>query len=308
VASTIYVSGRFRSDEEATVNVLDHGLLYGDGIFEGIRAYNGRVFKLDRHIDRLFDSAKALRLDIPLARHEIIEIVLETCQRNGITDGYIRLVVTRGIGGLGIDPSSCRRPEVIVIARPVLSFYREPSQGIRLVTSSLRRPSPDTLSPSIKSLNYVNNVLARMEANDHGADEALLLDVNGYVAEATADNIFLVTRQGLATPRTATNLDGITRETVLEIARDLGLPYEERPFSLFEVWTAREVFVCGTGAEVVPVVSVDGRLIGSGEIGPTTRTIVEAYARVVRSTGTPIEAKSAPLSVSDGLQPVARPA
>jgi len=206
VASTIYVSGRFRSDEEATVNVLDHGLLYGDGIFEGIRAYNGRVFKLDRHIDRLFDSAKALRLELPFARHEIIEIVLETCRRNAITDGYIRLVVTRGIGGLGIDPSSCHRPEVIVIARPVLSFYREASRGIRLVTSSLRRPSPDTLSPSIKSLNYVNNVLARMEANEHGADEALLLDVNGYVAEATADNIFLVTRQGLATPRTATNL------------------------------------------------------------------------------------------------------
>src|SRR5262245_14762501 len=298
MAATIYVSGRFRSDEEATVNVLDHGLLYGDGIFEGIRAYNGRVFKLDRHIDLLFDSAKALRLTIPLARHEITEIVLETCRRNDITDGYIRLVVTRGVGGLGIDPSSCRRPEVIVIARSVLSFYREPSRGIRLVTSLLSRPSPDTLSPSIKSLNYVNNVLARMEANDHGADEALLLDVNGYVAEATADNIFLVTRQGLATPRTATNLDGITRETVLEIASDLRLRYEERPFSLFEVWTAREVFVCGTGAEVVPVVAVDGRTIGSGEIGPTTRAIVDAYARVVRSTGTPILRAEAPVSLS----------
>lgn len=298
MAPTIYVSGRFRGDEEATVNVLDHGLLYGDGVFEGIRAYNGRVFKLDRHIERLFDSAKALRLDIPLSRDEIIEVVLDTCRRNDITDGYIRLVVTRGIGSLGIDPSTCRRPEVIVIARPILSFYREPSQGIRLVTSSLRRPAPDTLSPSIKSLNYVNNVLARMEANDHGADEALLLDVNGYVAEATADNIFLVTRQGLATPRTATNLDGITRETVLEIASDLGLPYEERPFSLFEVWTAREIFVCGTGAEVVPVVSVDGRCIGSGEIGPTTRTIMDAYARVVRSTGTPIARAEARASVS----------
>src|SRR5215813_10233876 len=147
MASTIYVSCRFRSDEEATVNVLDHGLLYGDGIFEGIRAYNGRVFKLDRHIDRLFDSAKALRLEIPLSRHEITGIVLETCRRNEITDGYIRLVVTRGVGGLGIDPGSCRRPEVIVIARQILSFYREPSRGIRLVTSSLRRPSPDTLSP-----------------------------------------------------------------------------------------------------------------------------------------------------------------
>jgi branched-chain amino acid aminotransferase len=297
MARTIYVSGKFRGDEEATVNVLDHGLLYGDGIFEGIRAYNGRVFKLDRHIDRLFESAKALRLDLPLSRPEIEQIVLDTCRRNEIVDGYIRLVVTRGVGGLGIDPSSCRDPQVIVIAQPIISFYREASSGIRLVTSSLRRPSPDSLSPSIKSLNYVNNVLARMEANDHGADEALLLDANGYVAEATADNIFLVTRQGLATPRTATNLDGITRETVLEIASALGLPYEERPFSLFEVWTAREVFVCGTGAEVVPVLSVDGRTIGSGEIGPTTRTIVEAYARLVRSTGTPIaRATASPLA------------
>jgi branched-chain amino acid aminotransferase len=298
MARTIYVSGTFRSDEDATVNVLDHGLLYGDGIFEGIRAYNGRVFKLDRHIDRLFDSAKALRLNVPLSRHEIEHIVLETCRRNAIVDGYIRLVITRGVGGLGIDPGSCRHPQVIVIARPIISFYREPSQGIRLVTSSLRRPSPDTLSPSIKSLNYVNNVLARMEANDHGADEALLLDVNGLVAEATADNIFLVTRQGLATPRTATNLDGITRETVLEIARELGMPYEERPFSLFEVWTAQEVFVCGTGAEIVPVVSVDGRTIGSGNVGPTTREIVDAYARLVRSTGTPIAAVAVPADLS----------
>jgi len=302
MARTIYVSGSFRSDEQATVNVLDHGLLYGDGVFEGIRAYNGRVFKLDRHIDRLFESAKALRLDLPLSRQEFEQIVLETCRRNEITDGYIRLVVTRGVGGLGIDPGSCRNPEVIVIARPILSFYREPSSGIKLVTSSLRRPSPDTLSPSIKSLNYVNNVLARMEANDHGADEALLLDVNGYVAEATADNIFLVTRQGLATPRTASNLDGITRETVLEIARDLGLPYEERPFSLFEVWNAREVFVCGTGAEVVAVLSVDGRTIGSGAIGPNTRAIIDAYARLVRSTGTPIAA-TAPADLAAACPP-----
>ena len=292
MARTIYVSGRFVGDEAATVNVLDHGLLYGDGVFEGIRAYNGRVFKLDRHIERLFESAKALRLTLPLSREAFASIVVETCRRNEITDGYIRLVVTRGVGGLGIDPSSCHHPEVIVIARPVLSFYREPSQGITLVTSSLRRPSPDTLSPSIKSLNYVNNVLARMEANEHGADEALLLDVNGYVAEATADNIFILTRHGLATPRTATNLDGITRETVLEIADELRIPCEERPFSLFEVWNAQEVFVCGTGAEVVPVVSVDRRPIGSGAIGPTTRRIMEAYAKVVRSIGTPISAEA----------------
>jgi branched-chain amino acid aminotransferase len=274
--------------------VFDHGLLYGDGVFEGIRAYNGRVFKLDRHIERLFESAKALRLDIPATRAEIERIILDACRENGIVDGYIRVVVTRGIGDLGIDPRSCSRPEMIVIARPTISFYRDPSCGVTVITSSFRRPSPDTLCPSIKSLNYVNNVLARMEANDRGADEALMLDVNGYVAEATADNVFIVTARALVTPPTATNLNGITRETVLELAAELGIRSEERPFSLFEVWTAREVFVCGTGAEVVPVLSVDGRTIGSGEIGPISRRIVDAYARLVRSTGTPIPTKDNP--------------
>ena len=294
MAGTIYVSGTFRSDSDATVSVLDHGLLYGDGVFEGIRAYNRRVFKLDRHIERLFESAKALRIEIPATRGGLERIILDTCRRNEIVDGYIRAVVTRGVGGLGIDPQSCCSPEIIVIARPTISFYRDPSSGVRLTTSSFRRPSPDTLSPSIKSLNYVNNVLARMEANDRGADEALMLDVNGYVAEATADNIFIVTARALVTPPTATNLNGITRETVLEIAAELGIRCEERPFSLFEVWTAREVFVCGTGAEVVPVLSVDERPIGAGEIGPTTRRIVEAYASLVRSTGTPIAIGESP--------------
>ena len=199
---------------------------------------------------------------------------------------------------MGIDPRSCGTPQIIVIARPTISIYREPSRGVTLITSSFRRPPPDTLSPSIKSLNYVNNILARIEANDRGADEALMLDVNGYVAEATADNVFIVTSRGLATPRTATNLNGVTRETVLEIADDLGIPYEERPFSLFEVWTARELFVCGTGAEVVPVLSVDGRTIGSGNIGPTTRRIVDAYASLVRSTGTPIASQGSPAAAS----------
>jgi len=294
MTGTIYVSGEFRRDDAATINVLDHGLLYGDGVFEGIRAYSGRVFKLDRHIDRLFDSAKALRIDIPATRAEIARIILDACRANALVDGYIRLVVTRGIGDLGIDPRSCGRPEIIVIARPTISLYREPSRGVKVVTSSFRRPSPDTLSPSIKSLNYVNNVLARMEANDRGADEALMLDVNGYVAEATADSVFIVTERGLVTPPTATNLNGITRETVLEIAADLGIRCEERPFSLFEVWTAREVFVCGTGAEIVPVLSVDARPIGSGDVGPTTRRIVDAYAALVRSTGTPIAIEHGP--------------
>jgi branched-chain amino acid aminotransferase len=287
MTNIIYAGGAFVNEQDAAVSVLDHGLLYGDGIFEGIRAYNGRVFKLDRHLDRLFDSAKALRLEMPRRRAEIEAIVLETCARNAIVDGYIRLVVTRGRGDLGIDPRSCGRAELIVIVRRSMAMY-EPSAGVTVVTSSFRRPPPDTLSPSVKSLNYVNNVLARMEANDRGADEALVLDVNGYVAEATADNVFIVTGEGLLTPPTATNLKGITRETVIEIAARLELPVAERAFTLFDVWTAREAFLCGTGAEIVPVLSADLRPIGSGEVGPVTERIMRAYFGLVRESGTPI--------------------
>jgi branched-chain amino acid aminotransferase len=288
MANAIFVGDRFRDQGEASVSVLDHGLLYGDGVFEGIRAYNGRVFKLERHIERLFDSAKALRLAVPLPPAQVAQTVLDACAINGIVDGYIRVVVTRGPGDLGIDPRSCPTPQLIVIARPSIALYRPGLIGITMVTSSFRRSPPDTSSPAIKSLNYVNNILARMEANDRGADEALMLDVNGYVAEATADNIFIVTGTGLVTPPTATNLNGITRETVLELARAEGIPAVERPFTLFDVWTAREVFVCGTGAEVVPVLTVDCRPIGDGGIGPITTVMVDRYATLVRATGTPI--------------------
>jgi branched-chain amino acid aminotransferase len=292
MTNTIYAGGGFVDGDQPVVSAFDHGLLYGDGIFEGIRAYNRRVFKLDRHLDRLFDSALAMRLAMPWTRADLEAIVLETCARNAIVDGYIRLVVTRGRGDLGIDPRSCRGPELIVIARPSIALYKDRG-GITVVTSSFRRPAPDTLSPAIKSLNYVNNVLARVEANDRGADEALLLDGQGYVAEATADNIFIVAAEALVTPPVATNLKGITRETVLEIAARLGIAAAERPFTLFDVWTAREVFVCGTGAEIVPVLSVDGRTIGSGEVGPITGRIADAYFAHVRQAGTPIPALAA---------------
>src|SRR5712691_3877972 len=189
----VYVSGAFRTSADASVSVFDHGLLYGDGIFEGIRAYNGRVFRLERHIERLFDSARAIRLELPHPAAEVCDIVVETCRRNGISDGYIRLVVTRGPGDLGIDPRKCPRAELIVIARPTLTIYGTASKGIRIITSTFRRNAPDATSPSIKSLNYLNNILARIEANDRGADEALMLDRQGYVAEATVDNVFIVT-------------------------------------------------------------------------------------------------------------------
>ena len=283
----VYVSGAWRTAAEASVSVFDHGLLYGDGVFEGIRAYHGRVFRLERHIDRLFDSAKAIRLEIPQTHAEVCALVVETCRRNGISDGYIRLVVTRGPGDLGIDPRRCPRAELIVIARQ-LTMYAAAAKGIRVVTSTFRRNAPDATSPSIKSLNYLNNILARIEANDRGADEALMLDGQGYVAEATVDNLFIVTEQALLTPPTATNLKGITRDTILDLAASLGIKADEKPFTLFDVWTSKEAFICGTGAEVVPVLSVDDRVIGSGGIGPVTARLVAAYHELVRSEGTPI--------------------
>lgn len=289
----MYVSGAFRAPADASINVFDHGLLYGDGVFEGIRAYNGRVFKLERHVERLFDSAKAIRLEIPHTPAEVCGIILETCRRNGIVDGYLRVVVTRGPGDLGIDPRKSPRPELIVIARRTLAIYAKPADGIRVVTSAFRRNAIDALAPAIKSLNYLNNVLARIEANDRGADEALMLDANGYVAEATVDNLFIVTAQALVTPPTSTNLKGITRETIVGLAAGLGITVEEAPFTLFDVWTAREVFICGTAAEVVPVASVDGRVIGSGGVGPVTARIRQAYFELVRSQGTPIDGSPA---------------
>ncbi len=289
-SEVVYVSGVFRPAAEASVSVFDHGLLYGDGVFEGIRAYNGRVFRLERHVERLFDSAKAIRLEIPHTPAEVSEIILETCRQNGITDGYLRVVVTRGPGDLGIDPRKSPRPELIVIAKKTLTIYQKPSDPIRVVTSTFRRNSIESLSPSIKSLNYLNNILARIEANDRGADEALMLDPNGYVAEATVDNFFIVAPQAVVTPPTATNLKGITRDTLLTVAAGLGIRTEEAPFTLFDVWTAKEAFICGTAAEVVPVGSVDGRVIGSGGVGPVTARIREAYHELVRSQGTPIQA------------------
>lgn len=289
MSEMVFIGGEYRAAAQAAVSVFDHGLLYGDGVFEGIRAYNGRVFKLERHLQRLYDCAKAIRLEMPLTPRELADVVIETCRRNSIHDGYVRLVVTRGAGDLGIDPRSCAAPNVIVIARPAVRLYRQADGGgVRVITSCFRRNAPDTVSPSIKSLNYLNNVLARIEANDRGADEAILLDHEGYVAEASVDNIFMVDGDALVTPPTSTNLRGITRETVLELAAALQIRTVERRFSLFDLWTAAEVFMCGTSAEIVPVASIDDRQIGTGAAGAATLRIAEAYDRLVRSTGTPI--------------------
>lgn len=286
----VYVDGKFYPQSEAKVSVFDHGLLYGDGVFEGIRAYNGRIFKLERHVDRLYHSAKAIDLKIPHTKDEMANLILETCRRNDIREGYIRPVITRGKGDLGLDPRRCKSgSSVIVIAQPSISLYGKAyERGLKVVTSSYRRVPPQSLSPSIKSLNYLNNIMARVEANQYGADEALMLDIHGYVSEATADNFFIVRNSTVTTPWSSTNLPGVTRETVLELVPQLGLKPEERLFTLYDVWAADEAFITGTAAEVGPVVEVDGRIIGDGKPGPTTKKIMKAFRDLVTTTGTPI--------------------
>ncbi len=287
--SMVYVDGKFYPQSEAKISVFDHGLLYGDGVFEGIRAYNGRIFKLEQHVNRLFSSAKAIDLKIPHTKEEMANIILETCRKNDMKEGYLRPVVTRGPGDLGLDPRKCKRgPSVVVIAQPGIALFRGTEKGIRMTTSSYRRVPPQSLSPSIKSLNYLNNIMAKVEANQYGADEALLLDIHGYVSEATAENFFIVKNHTVITPWSSTNLPGVTRETVLELAPQLGYKPEERLFALYDVWAADEAFLTGTAAEIGPVVELDGRQIGEGKPGPVTKAIVKAFRDLVMSTGTPI--------------------
>jgi len=289
--NSVYLDGRFLPESEGKVSVFDHGLLYGDGVFEGIRAYNKRVFKLERHVERMYQSAKAIDLKIPHSPEEFTDLILQTCRRNSIVDGYIRPIVTRGPGDLGLDPRKCKKgPTVVIIAQPGIALYPKDKyeKGLRLVTSSYRRVPPQSLSPSIKSLNYLNQIMARVEANQYGADEALLLDVQGYVSEASADNFFIVQNHSVITPPTSTNLPGVTRETTLELADKLGYRTIEKPFTLYDVWASNEAFITGTAAEIGPVVEVDGRTIGDGRPGKTTKQLMKAFRELVTTTGTPI--------------------
>src|SRR3989454_3047196 len=289
--NAVYLDGRFLPESEGRVSVFDHGLLYGDGVFEGIRAYNKRVFKLERHVERMFQSAKAIDLKIPHTREEFSDLILQTCRRNNIVDGYIRPIVTRGPGDLGLDPRKCKRgPTVIIIAIPGITLYPKEKyeKGLRLVTSSYRRVPPQSLSPSIKSLNYLNQIMARVEANQYGADEALLLDIQGYVSEASADNFFIVQNHSVITPPTSTNLPGVTQETAMELAEKLGVRTVEKPFTLYDVWSSNEAFITGTAAEIGPVVEVDGRPTGAGKPGRSTKQLMKAFRELVTTTGTPI--------------------
>ncbi|MCS7130704.1 MAG: branched-chain-amino-acid transaminase [Archaeoglobaceae archaeon] len=285
----IYLDGKFVPESEAKISVFDHGFLYGDGVFEGIRAYDGKVFRLREHIDRLYDSAKAINLEIPLSKEEFEKIILETLRRNKLRDAYIRPIVSRGVGDLGLDPRKCKKPTIIVITKPWGKLYGDLySKGLKAVTVAVRRNSFDALPPNIKSLNYLNNVLAKIEANVKGGDEAIFLDRNGYVAEGSGDNIFVVKRGKITTPPTINNLRGITREVVIEIINRLGIPFCEANLGLYDLYTADEVFVTGTAAEVAPIVDIDGRIIGDGKPGKITKRIMEEFEKVTRTEGTPI--------------------
>ena len=286
----VYIDGKFLPKDDAKISVFDHGLLYGDGIFEGIRLYDGCVYRLDAHLERLEMSAKAIALALPWTRKEIADIVCESCRRNNLTNGYIRLVITRGVGDLGISPKTCPRPTLICIADKI-SLYPESlyTTGMKIITAPTRRMSPAALPPMVKSLNYLNNVLAKMEAQQHGYHECIMLNEQGYVAECTGDNIFLVHKGRLITPASHSGaLVGITRQAVLEVARELGLEVAETNVTRYDVWNAEECFLTGTAAEVIPVIEVDARVIGNGKPGPTTARILEVFRRQVSKDGTRI--------------------
>src|ERR1051325_3833548 len=259
----IYIDGKYLDEQNAKVSVFDHGLLYGDGIFEGIRAYHGRVFKLKEHIDRLFYSAKAILLSIPLSHEEMMRAVVATCRENQIRDGYIRLIVTRGVGGLGLNPNRCKHPSVIVIADKIQLYPVEMyERGLEIVTVPTTRNLHSAVNPAIKSLNYLNNVLAKIEANIAGVEEAIMLNAEGYVAECTGDNIFIVKDGEMLTPPlSAGALYGITRGVVIEMAREAGIPTSEPNLTRYDFFNADECFLTGTGGELVPVTKIDGRLI-----------------------------------------------
>ena len=285
----IYIDGSYVPRDEARVSVFDHGLLYGDGVFEGIRAYNGRVFRLLEHIDRLFDSARTIDLTPPVSKEEMAGIILETLRKNRLSNGYIRPIITRGVGDLGLDPRKCPKPTVIVIAVEWGAMYGDLyEKGLKATTVSIRRNPAESLPPNVKSLNYLNNILGKIEANYTGADEAIFFDTNGYMSEGSGDNIFIVKNGVIFTPPTLNNLRGITRAVVLEIAQSFGITLIEQNLGYYDMYTADEVFVTGTAAEVAPIVLVDGRSIGNGKPGPITRQLMAAFKTVTETEGTPI--------------------
>lgn len=287
----IYINGEMKDEKEATISVFDHGLLYGDGVFEGIRAYHGKVFMLDEHIERLYRSARAIALDIQMPPAEMAKAVVQTCKENDMVDGYIRLVVTRGVGTLGLNPYQCKSPQVIIIAAGIQLYPVELyEKGLSIITVGTARNHPEAINPKIKSLNYLNNVLAKIEALNAGCMECIMLNPQGYVAEASGDNIFIVMKDTLITPHTWCGaLDGITREVVMALAPSLGYKVKEDVLTRYDIYTADEVFLTGTAAEIIGVGVVDRREIGQGKPGPVTVRLAERFKEYTREVGTPIE-------------------
>jgi branched-chain amino acid aminotransferase len=286
----IYIDGEWHPREAAKVSVFDHGLLYGDGVFEGIREYNRRIFRLEAHLDRLYASAQALALTIPLSRPAMIAAVEDTVRRNRRDDAYIRLIVTRGVGELGIDPLSCPTPSVIIIVNDVRVYPRELyAGGIKVMTSATRQVSHESMDPRIKSLNYLKNILAKIDAQQAGAHEAIMLNAEGFIAECTADNLFVVRGGQLLTPSPQDGaLGGITRGAILDLAGEARIPAAEARLTRYDLYTADEAFVTGTGAELMPVTTADGRPIANGSPGPLTKRLTDAFHALVRNEGAPL--------------------
>lgn len=275
----IYLSGKFFDKENAKISVFDHGFLYGDGVFEGMRSYNGKVFRLRDHMVRLWNSAKALMIQIPISIESMESAVYETLNINDIKDGYIRLIVTRGVGTLGLDAHLCSKPQIVIIADHLALYPKEfYEKGLEIVTASTVRTNPSMLSPQIKSMNYLNNILAKIEGHQAGCVEVLMLNTKGEVAECSGDNIFIVSKGTLHTPPTEAGiLEGITRQTVLELAAKMAIPVKESPMTRYDIFSADECFLTGSAAELIPVVKLDGRLIGDGKPGSMTKKLLECF-------------------------------
>jgi branched-chain amino acid aminotransferase len=286
----IYLNGKIVPEKEAVVSVFDHGLLYGDGVFEGIRAYHGNVFRLEQHIERLYRSAAVIALTPPMSQADMCAAVVETCKANDITDGYVRLVVTRGVGGLGLNPYLCKEPQVFIIAGAIQLYPKELyEKGMAVVTVGTVRNHVEAINPRIKSLNYLNNVMAKIEAINAGVMECIMLNPQGFVAEASGDNVFVIRGKTLITPPVWCGaLEGITREVVMQLAPSVGLTVKEDVLTRYDLFTADEMFLTGTAAEIISVTNVDRRVIGGGAPGPFTKALLEAFAKETKSTGTPI--------------------
>lgn len=284
----IYCDGKYVAGEDAKISVFDHGFLYGDGVFEGIRAYNGKVFKLKEHIVRLYESADVILLKIGVSREEMMDIVLETIRKNNLTDAYVRLIVSRGVGDLGLDPRKCPKSQIFCIAGSITLFPQAMyDKGLEIVTVLTRRNNSNALNPRIKSLNYLNNILAKIEANRAGVMEALMLNQEGYVCEGTADNVFIVKDGVLKTPPIyAGILKGITRDAVIELAKKEGIAVAEDLFTLYDVYTADECFLTGTAAELIPIICVDSRPIGDGQPGPMFKKLLDKFRHLTQTEGT----------------------